>query len=64
MLRWLARVPVVITLTPSLIPGRRKRLFPSPKMSDWLWDPPNFLFSGPELEAHLSLHSNAEVKNE
>ena len=64
MLQWITGVIVVTALTPSLIPGRRKRLFLSPKMSDWLWDPPSFLFRGTKPEAHLSLQSNAEVKNE
>jgi hypothetical protein len=64
MLQWITGVIVVTALTPSLIPGRRKRLFSSQKMSKWLWDPSGFLFRGTEPEAHLSLQSNAEVKNE
>jgi len=54
--------------------GGRERVFSCPKHLDWLWVPPNLLFSGyrlsflgvkePGHEVNDALPSSAEVKNE
>jgi hypothetical protein len=57
-----------------LCPGRKKRVFSSPKHPDYLWGPLNPLFNGywgsllgakwPWSEVNYSLASSAKVKNE